>query len=395
MEAKKIMVIGAGIMQIPAILTAKKMGLEVAVIDMDRNAPGFVYADRHYLISTVDIDAAIAKAEEIKPDGVITLASDMPVRTAAAIAQKLGLNGISSTAALCATDKIKMRERLKANKVPVPKFYGVKDYDEFLRTAKQLGSKFIVKPSDNSGSRGVYLVSGDNDLKKAYDYSRKFSSSGMVIAEEYMEGPEVSVEALTMNGETKIIAVTDKLTTGYPYFVEMGHSIPSRLPDEAIDLIKRTACEAVKAIGIDMGPSHIEIILTDFGPKIVELGARLGGDFITTHLVPLATGVDMVQCSINIALGVEPDFSRKYSRASAIRFLTCPEGILASVEGVEEAQAIDGVRHIIFEKKIGDKISQIHNSNDRTGSVIAQADTPEEAVEICTRAIAKIRLKTV
>jgi biotin carboxylase len=389
------MIIGAGVLQIPAILTAKRMGLEVAVIDMDCEAPGFVYADWHYVISTVDIKAAVAKAKEIKPDGVITLASDMPMRTVAAIAGELGLNAISETTAVYATNKIRMRERLKANDVPVPEFYAAQNYDEYFAAVKRLGSRFIVKPADSSGSRGVFLVNGICNLKEVYEYSKEYSSSGEVIAEEYMEGPEVSVEALTVNGETHIIAVTDKLTTGYPYFVEMGHSIPSLLPEKIKACIKDTACNAVKAIGIDKGASHTEIIVTDDGPKIVELGARLGGDCITTHLVPLATGVDMVECSIRIALGEEPDTLQRYTKGAAVRYFNCPEGLLASIEGVEEAMAQKGVQNIIFEKKIGDKITLIHNSNDRAGMVITQADTPMEAVEICYRAIAKIKLNTI
>lgn len=392
---KKIMIIGAGVLQVPAIITAKKMGLEVAVIDMNHEAPGFSYADQHYVISTVDIKAAVSKAKDIKPDGVFTLASDMPVRTVAAIASDLGLNAISETTALFATDKGKMRARLKAKGVPVPEFYPVESYSEYLDATGRLGKKFIVKPADSSGSRGVFLVDDSCNLKEAYEYSRRYSSSGQIIVEEYMEGPEVSVESITVSGKTHIIAITDKLTTGAPHFVEMGHSIPSMLSEEIKAAVNYTACAAVNAIGIDNGPSHTEIIVTRDGPKIVELGARLGGDFITTHLVPLATGVDMVECSIRIALGEEPDISQKFSKGSAIRYLSCPEGILVSVEGIEEAKVQKGLQSIVIEKKVGDKITAIHNSNDRAGLVIAQADTPVEAIQICNRAISLIKFNTI
>lgn len=207
-----------------------------------------------------------------------------------------------------------------------------------------------------------------------------------------MEGPEVSVEALTYNGATHVLAITDKVTTGSPRFVEMGHSQPSTLNEEQQKQIESITKRAVKAVGIDFGPTHTEVIVTNNGPKIVEIGARMGGDNITTHLVPLSTGIDMVGACINIALGLPPDISRRTNFGSAIRYLRVKSGVIKSINGIEEAKAIDGIKDIYINKVVGEKVDEILNSTNRIGYVIAQGDNASHAISICEKALSKIKI---
>jgi biotin carboxylase len=387
---KKIMILGAGVLQVPAIIKAKEIGLDVIAVDMDPKAPGFQYADICLVISTIDIINVVNAAKNLKPDGVMTLASDMPMRTVAAVAKHLNLVGISEETAIFATNKARMREKLFEHGVPIPKFYVVSSYEEYLIAVQKFSDKFIVKPADNSGSRGVFLVTNQNEVETAYGYSEKYSRSGEVVVEDYMQGHEVSVETLTINGVTHVIAITDKLTTGSPNFVEMGHSQPSILDEGIKTEIARIATAAVNAIGIENGPSHTEIMVTKEGPKIVELGARLGGDNITTHLVPLSTGVNMVECSIKIALGMEADFKPKFNKGSAIRYLNSSEGTIVGIERVEEVSSKKGVIEVKFTKKVGEKITNISSSTDRIGYVISQSDTAEVAIDLCTESLDQI-----
>ena len=165
------------------------------------------------------------------------------------------------------------------------------------------------------------LIENREELERAVRYSSSNGREGSVIVEEYLQGSEVSVEVMVIDGEVHILQVTDKLTTGAPHFVEMGHSQPSRLRNEDIKAIRDLAARAVKSVGIDNGPAHVEIMLTDKGPKMIELGARMGGDCITTHLVPLSTGIDMVKATIQIALGEQPDIAPKFNKGAAIRYI--------------------------------------------------------------------------
>ena len=394
MKKKKIMIIGAGILQVPAITKSKELGHYVIAIDANSNAPGFRYADESYVISTIDINSAVRKASELNIDGVMTIATDMPMRTVAAIGEELGLNTISMKTALTATNKALMRDALRFEGVPIPHYRVVSSYDEFSRCISEYAGRFIVKPADSSGSRGIFLMNRRSNPQNVYNYCKQFTASGQIVIEDYMEGPEVSVETITYNGKTEVIAITDKLTTGSPHFVEMGHTIPSSLPFDVKEEIKRVALMAVKAVGIDKGPSHTEIKVTREGPKIVEIGARLGGDNITTHLVPLATGVDMVKCSIQIALGEAPDLEVRLNKSSAIRYIRSNKGILGEILGEKEAANVPGVKEVNILVRPGDLLKPVKSSIDRIGYIIAQADKPEDAIFECESALKKINIKT-
>lgn len=396
MFMKKIMILGASVLQLPAIQKAKAMGLQVIAVDMNPEAIGFqVEGVIPEVISTIDIEKVLEAAKKHDIDGIMTLASDMPMRTVAVVAKELGLVGITEDTAVKATNKAVMRECLEQNGVPVPKFYKVHTKEEYLEAVKQFPVDCIIKPADNSGSRGVFLINDTSDVvsvEYAYEYSKQYSRSGDIVVEEYMTGPEVSVETLCVNGECHVIQITDKLTTGAPNFVEMGHSQPSLLSQDTCEKIKEVAIAANYAVGIQNGPSHTEIKVTPSGPKIVEIGARLGGDNITTHLVPLSTGIDMVEACINIALGEEPNIKNREEKASAIRYFKNDIGVIQSIEGIEDAKQIPEVKQISIVHDVGSSVGEIHSSVDRVGFVIAQADNQNDAIEICKKALQLIKI---
>lgn len=389
---KKLLIIGASVLQLPAIKKAKEMDFYVAVADYDPKAVGISFADEYFNVSTIDIDGVTKVAKEFAPDGIMTLATDMPMRSIAAAAKECGLPGVTMETAIKSTDKGEMIKAFEQNSVEHPWYYIVENENEFLSVCNKVTFPCIMKPTDSSGSRGVMLLKNLEELKTAYCYTKGFSRGGAVIIEEYLKGPEVSVEIITLNGEPNVLQITDKLTTGAPHFVEMGHSQPSRLPVADKEKIADLACRAVKAVGIENGPAHVEIILTENGPKMVELGARMGGDCITTHLVPLSTGIDMIKATIDIACGNIPDISPKFDKASAIRYFDLPSGTITDISGVEKAREISGVVEITFVKQIGDVVGEIGSSTDRAGFVIAQAETPDGAIEICEEAIKLIEV---
>lgn len=393
---KTIMILGASILQLPAIKKAKEMGLRVVAVDMNPKAVGFkedgVIKE---VISTIDIPNVVEAAKRNHVDGVMTLASDMPMRSVAAVAKEMGLVGISDDTALKATNKAVMRQALYEYGVPVPRFYKASNREEYEKSTAEFHAPFIVKPADNSGSRGIFKISDLNDqqtIRDAYDYSRASSRSGDVVVEEYMEGPEVSVETLTVDGECHIIQITDKLTTGAPHFVEMGHSQPTQLDADTAEKIREVAKAANKAIGIENGPSHTEIIVTEEGPKIVELGARLGGDCITTHLVPLSTGVDMVECCIKIALGEKPDITPKWNKGSAIRYFQQYSGVIVGFSGIDKAKNVTDVKQISIVHGVGERITDVIDSGSRIGFVISQSKDANRAIAAAEKAIRTVNI---
>lgn len=389
-KMKRLLIIGASHLQLPAIQKAKEMGLYVGVVDFNPDAVGISAADEYFNISTIDEEGVYQAARKFRADGIMTLATDMPMRSVAYAANKLGLVGISYDTAIKATDKGEMIKAFEASNVEHPWYYILSSLDELETVENRITFPCISKPVDNAGSRGVMLVHSRGEFNEAVKYSSLNGRNGGVIIEEYLEGSEVSVEIIVVDGTVHILQITDKLTTGAPHFVEMGHSQPSQLEDENIDAIRDLAVRAVRAVGINNGPAHVEIMLTKKGPRMIELGARMGGDCITTHLVPLSTGIDMIKATIDICLGDVPDLEYKFHKGSAIRYLRQSHGTIQKIEGVETAKSYEGVKQVTFVKEIGDSVKNINSSVDRIGYVIAQAESAVQAVNCCEMAINSI-----
>ena len=398
---KKMMILGASALQVPAIEKAKALGYRVILVDYDENAVGFALADEKLVVSTLDQEEVYRQAQRCQPDVVITSTSDGPVRTAAYVNEKLGKRpDLSYENALCATIKNKMRDRLKKYGVPIPRYYVTEDYAAFSDAVDRLDGHCIVKPADNAGSRGVVLLECERPSqelkKKTYEYSKNNSRNGTVLVEEYMQGPEVSVEAIVVDGEPHILTITDKYITPPPYFVELAHCEPSQLDGKTQEQIRQVAAQAIKAIGIENAPAHVEIKVTEEGPKIVELAARLGGDFITSKLVPLSTGIDMVGASVILATGKKPELEPKWQHGAAIHFIHAPEetqGALAGITVPETLYGKEGVEEIVIYKKPGDAVCGTRSSNDRLGHVITVGATVEEAMKRGEQILSQIRVE--
>ncbi|MCM3179151.1 ATP-grasp domain-containing protein [Cytobacillus horneckiae] len=392
-ENKKLLIVGGSYLQLPAIIKAKEMGMKVAVADYNQNAIGVSYADKYYNVSTIDENGIYEAAKDFCADGVITLATDMPMRAVAYACEKLGLNSISYDTAIKSTNKGEMIKAFEAHGVTHPWYYILQEVEQLDSIESKLTYPCISKPIDSSGSRGVVLIKCPQELRKSISYSLKHSPKTGVIIEEYMNGKEVSVEIVVVNEIVHILAVTDKLTTGAPHFVETRHTQPSRLGKENIENIKDLAVKAVLAVGINNGPAHVEIMFTNEGPKLIELGARMGGDFISTHLVPLSTGVDMMKAVITLACGEEVDLKTKFKKGSAIQYITGDVGFIKKIDGLGLASQIDGVNEIKMLKNIGDQSRGVFNSHDRLGYVISQGSTVYTAMNTCEKALSAISIE--
>ncbi len=391
LSGKKLLVVGASTLQLPAVIAAKEMELYVAVADRDPTSVAIPYADRYYNVSTVDCEGIYEAAKDLGADGVMTLATDMPMRAVAYACERLGLCCIDSETAYRATDKGAMLRAFEAHGLAHPRYRIFKNANDAVNSRDILPYPCICKPIDSSGSRGVSLVESPRELETAAERAATFSRAGEVILiEEYLRGSEVSVETVVWQGEASVIAVTDKLTSGAPHFVELGHSQPSMLPEKVLDNVKSLAVNAVKAVGIDNGTAHVEIMVTEHGAKLIELGARLGGDCIASHLVPLSTGTDMVRAAIDISLRRAPELERRFSKGAAIRYLPTGDGLIADVLGTDDALKLPGVCELTLTKRPGDRLCGLTCSGDRPGYVIAQASDAAKAADICTEAISKI-----
>jgi len=298
---KKLLILGAGQMQVPIISLAKQLGHYTIVADYDPDAPGFKYADVKSTISTIDKNAVLQLAREENVDGILTT-SDYPVRVVAYVSEELGLPAMSQKVAEVCTDKYQQRLLFKQNGINTPFFLQCATNSD-LSLLKDY--PYIVKPVDSSASRGVERVNSQEQLHKAVETACGLSRSGKAIVEGFIGGKEFSVETLTQSGVTHIIQITEKLTRGEElgFFVEDTHIEPARISEAEAGSIRNEVLKAVKAVGVDNCPTHTEIKLWNGKPYIIEMACRLGGDYITSDLVPLSTGVSMMENLIRLSLG--------------------------------------------------------------------------------------------
>ena len=386
---KTIMIIGAGLLQVPVILTAKKMGYQVIVTDYNQNAMGMKDADIPIVMSTRDIEGSVrvAKAQnEITPiNAVLTVGTDASM-TVAAVANTLNLPGIKYDDAESATNKIKMRTRFKEHGIPSPKFFPVWSISDAKKACKSLGYPVVIKPSDNMGARGVQRIDSLSQLSEAFQFAKSASPSGELIIEEFMDGNELSIDAIVYKNEITITGVADRIIEYPPYFVETGHTMPSQLPREkqepAIEVMKA----GIRALGITLGAAKGDIKITGDGPKIGELAARLSGGFMSAYTYPLSSGVDLMRAVIEIALGQEPiNIEPTLNRVSIERAIITKPGIIKKINGLEDALKIPEIKRIFLNVKPGDKVNQPQSNVEKAGHIIAVGKTLEEVEESVKR----------
>ncbi len=399
-EGKTLLVIGGGLLQCPIIQVAKSLKLKVIVADMNPQALGFQYADEKILMSTKDIEGMVREAKhyvEKNPiHGVITAGTDASM-TVAAVANALELPGIRFQDAEAATNKVKMRKRLKEHGVPIPKFHEVWTIQDARDALDHLSFPLVMKPADNMGARGVIKVTNREELQAAFKHAKKYSPSGEIILEEYMPGPELSVDALSWDGKIFITGIADRLIEREPYFIEIGHTMPSSLPKEVLEEVCDVMRKGMKALGIVLGAGKGDIKVTPSGVKVGEIAARLSGGFMSAYTYPLSTGVNLNKLAILLALGEIPDEEElipRFQKVSIERAILAPPGKLISISGLEEAKKIKGVNEIFFYSKVGDIISEPTNNIEKSGHVIITADTLEEAEKIFQQVKNTIQIET-
>lgn len=396
---KKIMVLAAGLLQIDVIEKAKSMGYYVLAVDGNPKAPGFNVADKAICADIVNEEAMLKIARDEHVDGVIHPCSEVSMAVMGRINDELGLSGISREQAICATNKHLMRKAFEKGNAPSPKSILAQDAeDAWNRLQNEFDTDAILKPSRNSGSRGIAKVSRNmykGDFIRAYDEALSESRDHSVLIEQFIEGPEFSIEMIVWRGDIHVLTVTDKKTTGAPHFVELGHNQPSCFSDAEVETLKAAAIAGVRALGVNNCACHAEAKLMNGKAYLMEVGARLGGDFISTELTHLSTGIDMVAAAIDVALGVEPDLSAKEEpKGVCIRYFCPKPGKLVSISNTEVLNNPHVYLWEIYPKE-GDVIPAVTSSLCRSGHVIVTENTPQKAKELAEKLIESVKFETI
>jgi biotin carboxylase len=389
-----IMILGAGVMQIPGIRLARRSGWRVIVVDGNPEAPGKALADRFEVVDLKDREGLVAIAKRCKEsvglDGVFTAGTDFSA-SVAWVAEKMGLPGIPFETAMRATDKCLMREAFQRAGVPSPRFLCWAGDSDPRAIPDTMRFPLVVKPVDNMGARGVRRVDDGEALYDACRSALPLSRSSRVIVEEFMDGPELSLDAVVYRGEATVCGIADRHIRFPPSFVEMGHTMPTCLDAVTTARVEEVFKAGIRAIGIDNGAAKGDVKLTLKGPMIGEIAARLSGGYMSGWTFPLSSGVEVTQAALNIAVGLAPgNLHTRVSRVVAERAFISIPGRVQRIMGTADAKAMPQVAEVFVRAGPGDTVVFPRNNVEKCGNVITVGATRDDAERAARAALRRI-----
>jgi biotin carboxylase len=419
---KAILILGAGVMQGPVIRIARQKGYRVCVADGNDKALHVPDADTFLHIDLKDKEA-LASAAASLPGlvGVMTAGTDFSA-SVAWIAQQLGLPGIPYEVALDASDKARMRTRLAAAGVPVPAFAygGIDDDPEALAaclgssnttagpasipaagsparpTAGQTVYPLVVKPVDNMGARGCRLVRKTSELAQAWSDAVAHSRSGRAIIEDYLDGPEFSLDAIVNGEKIYIRGIADRHIHFEPYFIEMGHTMPTAYGPEIVAEVVEVFKSGIRALGITRGAAKGDIKYTRAGAFVGEIAARLSGGYMSGWTYPHSSGIEPASEAIDLACGLDPAETQPLRNwiCAERAFISIP-GRVAEIRNLESAAAHPDVSELFSRIAPGDSVNFPLNNVEKCGNIIAAGPDRKEVEAAAAAAARSILIRLV
>jgi len=398
---KTLWIVSGGVEAIPGIIEAKKLGLNLVVSDGNPSAPGFAYADHSVVADTYNIEQTLDCVKDYcregKVDGVISIASDVPL-TVATIANEFGLPGISIETALLASNKLKMKQRFLECGISTPWFSAISNSEELTDFVRAKRSLLVLKPVDSRGARGVLLLDENANLAEAFKFSKGHSPSGALILEEFISGPQVSTEAILTKYNSWTPGFVDrnysKLKDFLPSLIEDGGEQPSSLSHEDRLKLANLALDAGRSLGVIEGIVKGDMVLSRVGPMVIEVATRLSGGWLSTDQIPLGTGVNLVRAAIYLALGIPLEKEKLLSNVSngvAIRYFFPEVGVIKSIQGLEGYSKKSWVHKLEVLVPVGGTVSSVKNHTQRAGFVITIGKDRSEAVSRAEEVVNNIK----
>ncbi len=416
---KRIFMLGAGFMQGVAIRAAHALGCTVVAADGNPSAACAAEADEFVCIDLKDTARLVEYAKQLQQNGgldaVFTAATDFSAAVAA-VAAACGLRGHRPEAALNATDKVRMRKQFQKHGIPSPAFTeftaanlsaALHDPTALTGMLGGLAGHFplVIKPVDNMGARGCSLVNSLADLREAAETALHYSRSGRVIVEEYIEGKEFSIEGLVFGGKLFVTALADRHIFFPPYFIEMGHTIPSDCSQEIADEVITVFEQGVQALGLTDGAVKGDMLVREGKAFVGEIAARLSGGYMSGWTVPYSSGLDITAAALTLALGGLPrltmcgkdEFTAPLKQycpfVSAERAWISIPGKIAAVSGLEAARAVPYIKAVFPRAEAGDTVVFPQNNVEKCGNVLSAAPDRREAVQASEAACRMIILR--
>lgn len=392
---KKIIVLGASRYYTKNIIAAKNSGYYVIALDRNADSDGFKHADKWELCDIIDKDKVLKVAQKHKVDGIIPI-NDYGVPTAAYVSKSLGLPGISPEVAELATNKEAMRKRWMQKGVRCPKIAIASSKKEFNSAIDEIGLPVIFKPAHGIGgaSRGVVVVYERKEIDGAIEFSQKFYEDKTTLVEEFIDAEyEHSAEVIIHEGRPHVIAISDKIKTPLPYRVDKNVLYPTAIKGKRLDELKANIEKSVIALDLKIGVAHVEIATVKDGFVLFELGARCGGGGTPEPIVPFCTGIQEFLEQVRILCGDQPaKLIPDRNMACSYHFIIPKPGRVKSISGMDKVLEMEGILDADLFIKPGSTVSHVTVGTERSGFIIAGAQTTADAYKIGLNADGKIKM---
>lgn len=379
MDKKTILIFGVGQLQESLIIRCKMKNLYTVGIDPNPNAECKEIVDAFEVVAGDDYESTINIARKYNISGIITAATDKPLVMMARVAEALDLPFFSVETAEWSTDKLLMKQKFQEAGILCAKGFLLNSVREL--TNLKVNYPVIVKPRDNSGSRGVIYCNNFKEVEHALQEAFQYTKKANVLVEEFIDGKEYSIESIHLNGVSHVIQITEKITTPFPYNVELGHIQPADLTPNQSNEVSLLISKIASALKFEYCASHTEVKINSKGIYVIETSPRLGGDFITSTLTTLSTGINMEEILIKISINqfVKRDFFKtKIKKYSGIKYFELQNGIITDIISLDNMDNIHGIQQWNFSLKSGERVNKITSSLHRYGYAIFQTDTREK-----------------
>lgn len=389
---KRILILGGGVFQIPLILKAKCLGLEVVVTDMYPDPPGRKVADFFAQVDIKNFEGNLKVAREYSVDAVTSDQTDVGICTVAEICQKMGLKGIGYPTAQKFTNKYLMKEALVDSGIPLPKFSLVASLDQARQVAKDLGYPLVLKPPSNQSSRGVHIAHDEDELQKYYPLAQRASFDDSVMMEEYIAGTEYTVEGFVHNYHAYSLAVSDKRHLKNNPCIADRLIYPPEMDERLLERLKQTNERIIEILSLPFGITHAEYKIRDGIPFLIEIAARGGGTFISSDIVPAVSGVDVNKLLLMQLFNIPFEIPHVESNAANLEFLIFGPGIVMDTQGIEGAKNIPGVKRLHLDFTVGDRLVEPRDDRSRHGFMLVTGKTRKEVLEISEMVLSSIKI---
>lgn len=389
---KKLMIMGAGIYQVPLIKTAKEMGVYTIAVSIPGKYPGFAYADEVLHINTVDSEAVLQAAQKAQIDGICTAGTDVAVMTIGRVNDAMGLSGISYEAAKLACDKVLMKKCYEDNNVRTARYRKVYFNEDVRKKIEGMNYPLIVKIVDSSGSRGITRVDRPEDLQSAIRNAQSYTRKDYYIVEEFIVGREFGAQAFVMDGEVQFILPHGDYIFHGSTGVPAGHFAPYELSQEQLNDCYETTRKALKAMKLDNCACNCDFIMQDGKTYVLEIGGRSGATCLA-ELVSIYYGYDYYRKIIEVALGMKPEFPTELHVPNASKLLMSDrDGEIRAIAN-RNPKNDSNIYEVMFDYTVGDQVKKFHVGPHRIGHVVTKGKTLAEATSALDRALSNIKIE--